>query len=87
MDGTGQLYKKPVPKSFSHRKEGPKPKFIDGPYMDNNVAMLMDDVRTLSCRFESESRAKERMGILGLRSHPPQKKKEKKQFTISPPME
>jgi len=42
------------PQSLSHRKDGAKPKFIDRPYMDNRVALLVDETRILSCPFESQ---------------------------------
>lgn len=50
----GKQLKMTVPQSLSHRKDGAKPKFVDRLYMDNNVVMLVDDVRTLSCPFESK---------------------------------
>lgn len=52
--GTGKHTKFTAPQSLSHRKDGAKPKFIDKLYMDNDVVMLLDDTRTLSCPFESK---------------------------------
>lgn len=52
--GTGKPIKMMPPQSLSHRKDGAKPKFINRLYMDNNVVLLVDDIRTLSCHFESK---------------------------------
>ncbi|XP_050546487.1 fibroblast growth factor receptor homolog 1-like isoform X2 [Daktulosphaira vitifoliae] len=43
------------PQSLSHRKVGTKPKFIDKPHLDNNIMLLLDETRTISCPFESTS--------------------------------
>jgi len=52
--GNGKSLKLPAPVSLSHRKDGAKPKFINRLFMDNNVALLVDDILTLSCPFESK---------------------------------
>jgi len=52
--GTKKHMKITVPQSLSHRKDGTKPKFINRLFMDNDVALLLDDTRTLSCPFESK---------------------------------
>lgn len=52
--GMGKPMKMMPPQSLSHRKDGVKPKFINRLYMDNNVVLLVDDIRTLSCNFESK---------------------------------
>lgn len=54
--GAGKPLKMTVPQSLSHHKDGSKPKFMNKPYMDNNIALLIGDARTLSCPFESKSR-------------------------------
>ncbi|XP_060838222.1 fibroblast growth factor receptor homolog 1-like isoform X2 [Rhopalosiphum padi] len=53
--GNGKSLKMTAPLSLSHRKDGVKPKFINRLFMDNNVALLVDDILTLSCPFESTS--------------------------------
>ncbi|XP_025199425.1 fibroblast growth factor receptor homolog 1-like isoform X2 [Melanaphis sacchari] len=53
--GNGKTLKMTAPLSLSHRKDGVKPKFINRLFMDNNVALLVDDILTLSCPFESTS--------------------------------
>lgn len=50
----GKQLKMTAPQSLSHRKDGVKPKFIDKLFMDNNIVMLIDDIRTLTCPFESK---------------------------------
>jgi len=52
--GNGKSLKMTAPLSLSHRKDGAKPKFINRLFMDNNVALLVNDVLTLSCPFESK---------------------------------
>jgi len=52
--GNGKSLKLTAPLSLSHRKDGAKPKFINRLFMDNNVALLVDDMLTLSCPFESK---------------------------------
>lgn len=54
-NGNGKTLKMTAPQSLSHRKDGVKPKFINRLFMDNNVALLVDDILTLSCPFESTS--------------------------------
>ncbi|XP_050053861.1 fibroblast growth factor receptor 4-like isoform X1 [Aphis gossypii] len=54
-NGNGKTPKMTAPQSLSHRKDGVKPKFINRLFMDNNVALLVDDILTLSCPFESTS--------------------------------
>lgn len=53
-NGNGKTLKMTAPQSLSHRKDGVKPKFINRLFMDNNVALLVDDILTLSCPFESK---------------------------------
>lgn len=53
--GVGKYFKTAGMQSLSHRKDGGfKPRFTNKINMDNNVALLVDDTRTLSCPFESE---------------------------------
>jgi len=54
VTGNGKSLKLTAPLSLSHRKEGVKPKFINRLFMDNNVALLVGDILTLSCPFESK---------------------------------
>lgn len=54
VTGNGKSMKLTSPLSLSHRKEGAKPKFINRLFMDNNVALLVGDILTLSCPFESK---------------------------------
>lgn len=54
VTGNGKSLKLTAPLSLSHRKEGAKPKFINRLFMDNNVALLVGDILTLSCPFESK---------------------------------
>uniref|UniRef100_A0A2S2Q3V2 receptor protein-tyrosine kinase n=1 Tax=Sipha flava TaxID=143950 RepID=A0A2S2Q3V2_9HEMI len=54
-EASGKPLKVTAPQSLSHQRDGTKPKFIDKPYMDNNIVLLIDDTRTLSCPVESTS--------------------------------
>jgi len=56
VNGNGKSLKLTAPLSLSHRKDGVKPKFINRLFMDNNVALLVDDILNLSCPFESKKR-------------------------------
>lgn len=53
-EASGKPLKVTAPQSLSHRRDGTKPKFIDRLYMDNNIVLLIDDTRTLSCPVESK---------------------------------